>query len=380
MRLLLVITKGVQGGAQQYVSSFAAGFQARGWEVEVAMGAGEDLAAWCKGRGIPVHRVALDNPINPPKDALAGWQLYRLMRQGRYDIAHINSTKAGIVGLEAARRAHVPIRVFTAHGFRSILLTNPRQHNFWAWMERRYLRAANRIIAVSHYELQECLKNGIVPNAKAVVIHNGVSLSRVEAGAEVGRRREDLGLTENDLVVGTVSRLEAAKGMEWWIRAAALVAVEEPRARFVIVGEGPEAGKLRALTAELGLIGRVIWMGRCTGVEYLHLFDVFALSSLYEGFSIAILEAMASRLPVVATRVGGNPEAVKEGETGLLVPTCDAPALAGALLSLLREKAQRRAMGERARDRVEREFTEETMLGKVAALYEELLAECALSD
>jgi glycosyltransferase involved in cell wall biosynthesis len=377
MRLLLVVTKGVQGGAQQYVASLATGMRVRGWAVEVALGVGEELPQWCRQQGFPVHRVSLDNPINPPKDALAGWQLYRLMRRGHYDVAHINSTKAGIVGLQAARRAGVPVRAFTAHGFRSILLSNPWQRRFWTAMERRYLMPADRVIAVSGYELQTCVANGIIPASKAVVIHNGVSLERVDAAARVGRQRREFCLAGRDLVVGTVARLDAAKGMECWIRAAARIAAREPRARFVIIGEGPETGRLRLLAAELGIVEHIIWAGQRVGVEYLPIFDVFLLTSLYEGFSIAVLEAMAARLPVVATRVGGNPEAIVDGETGLLAPSCDAHALAEAVLSLLTDEPGRRAMGQRARARVEREFTEEKMVARVAALYEELLMERA---
>jgi len=373
MRLLLVVTKGVPGGAQQYVASLAAGFQTAGWHVEVAMGVGDDLADWCRERGLPVHRVALDNPIAPPQDARAAWQLWRLMRTGHYDVVHINSTKAGIVGLAAAHRAHVPVKVFTAHGFRSILLTSPRQRRFWTWMERRYLRPADRVIAVSQYELAEGLKRGLFAPGKAVAIPNGVSLARIDAGREVGRRREELGLAEGDLVVGTVARLDAAKGLEWWLCAAALVAAQEPRARFVIIGDGPEAPQLQSLAAELGLPDLLTWAGRRVGVEYLPLFDVFMQSSLYEGFSIAVLEAMAARLPVVATQVGGNPEAIARDETGLLVPPRDADALSAAVLSLLRDQPRRQAMGEKARQRVAREFTEEIMFGRVAALYAELL-------
>jgi glycosyltransferase involved in cell wall biosynthesis len=125
----------------------------------------------------------------------------------------------------------------------------------------------------------------------------------------------------------------------------------------------------------LGIGERIIWAGQRVGVEYLPIFDVFLLTSLYEGFSIAVLEAMAARLPVVATRVGGNPEAIVDGETGLLAPSFDAHALAEAVLSLLADESGRREIGQRARARVEREFTEEKMVARVAVLYEELLME-----
>lgn len=374
MRLLLVVTKGVLGGAQRYVASLAEGMQSRGWEVEVAFGVGEGLAGWCASRGIPVHRVALDNPINPLKDAVATCQLARMMKRGRFDVVHLNSTKAGIDGLAASRLAQVPVKVFTAHGLRSVLLPSTGRRRFWAWMESRYLRMADCVIAISDFELGEGTKNGALSPGRAVRIHNGVSLARVEAGAQTGRRRADLGLTEAHLVVGTVTRLDYAKGLPWWLRAARLIGEQEPRARFVIVGEGRERGQLADLANRLGLGDKLVWTGQQEGVEYLPVFDLFIQSSLYEGLSLALLEAMAARLPVVATHVGGNPEAVKHGETGLLVPPGDEEALARAALRLLSDDPMRRAMGQRGRALVEQEFTEEMMVARVAALYQYLLS------
>jgi glycosyltransferase involved in cell wall biosynthesis len=374
MRLLLVVTKGSMGGAQRYVASLAEGFQGRGWEVEVAFGVGEGLGAWCSQRGIPVHRAALDNPINPLKDAWATCQLARIMKRGRFDVVHLNSTKAGIDGLAASRLARVPVRVFTAHGLRSVLLPSAGRRRFWAWMESRYLRTAGCVIAVSDFELGEGRRNGALAPGQSVRIHNGVSLARVEAGARAGRRRTDLGLSDADLVVGTVTRLDYAKGISWWLRAARLISDQEPRAHFVIVGDGRERHNLTDFANRLGLQQKLVWAGQQEGVEYLPLFDVFMQSSLYEGLSLALLEAMAARLPVVATGVGGNPEAVQHGETGWLVPARNEQALAQAALSLLRDDQVRRAMGERGRALVEQEFTEEMMVARVAALYQDLLS------
>lgn len=374
MRLLLVVTKGRMGGAQRYVASLAEAFEGRGWEVEVAFGVGEELGQWCAERRIPVHRVALDNPINPAKDAVATWQLTRLMRRGCFDVVHLNSTKAGIDGLAAARLAEVAVKVFTAHGLRSVLLPSPLRRRFWRWMESRYLGMADCAIAVSEFELREGVRSGVLRPDRAVMIHNGVSLARVEAGAQAGRRREELGLSDSDLVVGTVCRLDFAKGLSWWVRAAHLVSLQEPRARFVIIGEGREREPLGKLCRDLGLDRRLIWAGRQNGVEYLPLFDVFVQSSVYEGLSMAVLEAMAAGLPVVATRVGGTSEAVRDKETGLLVPARDERALANAVLDLLKHDQQRRAMGERGRAIVGQEFTEGKMVASVAALYDELRA------
>jgi glycosyltransferase involved in cell wall biosynthesis len=280
-RVLLVVTKGVMGGAQRYVASLAEGLRRYGFETEAAFGPGEELGEWCRAHDVPVHRAALDNPIRPHKDFLAYLQLLRLMRRGHYDIVHLNSTKAGIVGLAAARTARVPVRVFTAHGLRSVLLPSARQRAFWTWMETRYTRPADCVIEVSEYGLRVGREKGVLSPDRSLAIHNGISLAAVEAGRQAGRRRRDVGLEEADLVVGTVGRLDEAKGMGWWLRAAALVARQEPRARFLIIGDGPERDQLAKLSEELGLADRVRWTGTRPGIEYLPLFDVFLQSSLW---------------------------------------------------------------------------------------------------
>lgn len=361
------------GGAQRYVASLAEGLRGYGYDIEVAFGLGEELGEWCRAHGVPVHRAALDNPIRPHQDFLAYLQLLRLMRRGRYDIVHPNSTKAGIIGLAAARAARVPVRVFTAHGLRSVLLPSSRQRAFWTWMEARYTRSADSVIEVCEYGLRVGREKGVLSPDRSTVIHNGISLARVESGRQAGRRRQDVGLEDEDLVIGTVGRLDEAKGMEWWLRAAALIARQEPRARFLVVGDGPERGQLVKLSEELGVADRVRWAGIRPGIEYLPLFDVFLQSSLWEGLSMAILEAMAAGLPTVATDVGGNPEVIINGKTGWLVPPRDEQALAAKVLQVLSDPARRRAMGEAARQYLQREFTEEQMVARVAALYQRLL-------
>jgi len=361
------------GGAQRYVASLAEGLRRRGFETEIAFGLGEELGEWSRAHNIPVHRAALDNPIRPHKDFLAYLQLVRLMKRGRYDVVHLNSTKAGIVGLAAARTVGIPVCVFTAHGLRSVLLPSSWRRAFWTWMESRYTRLADCVIEVSEHGLRAGLEKGVLSSDRSTAIHNGISLARIDEGLKAAKTRAELGLSPEHLVVGTVARLDPVKGMGYWLRAAAVVAASEPRARFVIVGDGPELDKLAPLAEELGVAPVTTWLGQQNAVLYYRLFDVFVLASLYEGLSIAILEAMAAGLPIVASRVGGNPELVSDGETGYLVPSQDGQAMGQAILRLLIDSEARRAMGRRARERVEAEFTEEQMVARVAALYADLL-------
>jgi len=240
-------------------------------------------------------------------------------------------------------------------------------------MESRYTRPADCVIEVSEHGLRAGREIGVLSPDRSVAIHNGISLARVDEGLRASRERADVGLSSEHLIVGTVARLDPVKGMEQWLRAAGVAAAAEPRARFVIVGDGPQRESLTRLARELGIAPLVVWVGQQNAVRYYRLFDVFALASRYEGLSIAILESMAAGLPAVATRVGGNPELVTDGETGYLVPAQDGRAMGQAILRLLTDSVARRAMGRRARERVEAEFTEEQMVARVAALYTDLL-------
>jgi len=378
MRLLQIVTKSLITGAQRPMMSIAQYLDPSLWEVEFAFNAEGPLVQWCQERGYPVHLVALDNPIHPPRDALAFLQLCRVIRRGRFDVVHANSTKAGILGLAAARACRVPAILFTAQGLRGVLLPQRTLRTFWRYGERAYFANADRIVTVSECDRREGIKRRILDPRRSLTIHNGIDIARVDQGRNAGRTRAQFGLRRDALVVGVVGRLAPQKGMRWWIEAAAHVARREPRARFLIVGDGPERSALVQQAQQLGLADRVVWAGEQDGVEILPLFDVFVQSSEYEGFSLAILEAMAACLPVVASDVGGNAEAVVEGETGLLAPARDCRALAEAVLKVLSDP-HRRAMGERGRRIVEERFTQQVMVQNYERLYLEILAEKGIS-
>ncbi len=367
-----MVTKSLITGPQRSMMNIAQHLDPDLWQVEFAFNAEGPLVQWCQDHGYPVHLVALDNPIHPPRDALAYFQLRRVISRGRFDVVHANSTKAGILGMAAARACRVPAIVFTARGLRGVLLPQRALRTFWRYGERAYFANADRIVAVSEHDRREGIKARIFDPRRSVTIHNGVSLAQVDQGRGAGRTRAQFGVGEDALVVGVVGRLAPQKGLKWWLEAAAQVAQREPRAHFLIVGDGPERGTLVQQAQQLGLADRIVWAGEQDGVEFLPLFDVFVQSSEYEGFSHAILEAMAARLPVVATNVGGNAEAIVEGETGCLVPARDGRALAEAVLKVLSDP-HRRALGERGRRIVEERFTQEVMVRKYEGLYLDVL-------
>jgi glycosyltransferase involved in cell wall biosynthesis len=227
----------------------------------------------------------------------------------------------------------------------------------------------DRYIAVSRDVATELVERFGWPAAKVQVGYNAVEIDRFGGPAAAGLR-EQIGGNAERLVL-TPARLDEQKGHPVLLRAAAAL----PGVDFVLAGEGPERAGLEALAAELGIAERVHFLGYRGDIpQLLAACDVFALPSLYEGSSLAVLEAMAAERPVVSSAIGGTNELIDDGVDGLLVAPGDAEGLARALRRLLDDAELRKAFAERARQRVERDFAPSAMTQRVEAIYEELLA------
>ncbi len=227
------------------------------------------------------------------------------------------------------------------------------------------------VLAVSEQVRRHAIDvDGVAPE-RVQTIYNGLDLARWSARREPRERSAP--------VITTVGNLRHVKGHDVLLEAAAIVRQSLPEARFTIGGEVLEPAYFESLKEQvrrLGLGDHVDFVGGVRDLEtHLAGADLFVLPSRSEGFSNAIIEAMAASLPVVATNVGGNAEAVRDGVTGSIVPSDNAPALAQAMLTLLQDPRKGRAMGEAGRTRVAENFTMDAMMGRIAGLYGTLLAE-----
>jgi glycosyltransferase involved in cell wall biosynthesis len=212
---------------------------------------------------------------------------------------------------------------------------------------------------------------------KYITIHNGVDVARFDSGRAVAK--PDVGLLEGVPVIGMVGRLiEPEKGLAVLLEGMARLAGPPAplSCQLLIVGEGPARRQLHDLCARLGILSRVAFAGMRRDIaDLLPLFDVFVMPSLSEGFGIAIVEAMAAGRPVVASAVGGIPEIVKQGETGLLVPPGDPVALAAAIRDLLTQPDRARALGACGRQRARERFSIESAVKRHEDLYDALAAQ-----
>jgi len=380
LRVAHVITRLCKGGAQENTFHTVRLANRDRFDVSLisgptsgAEGSIEDRVA---AAGIAIMREpALIREVSPAHDLRALMGLVRTFRRERFDIVHTHTSKAGMLGRTAARIAGVPIVVHTPHGNIFDGYFSPLKTQLFIAAERWAARRTDRIIELTPGGIDEHLARGIGRREQFVSIFSGIDLSPYElARTARTKTRAALGLRDDQFVVGAVGRLEPIKGFTYFMDAAEVIAPRAPRACFVHAGDGSEASVLRSRAGSLN--GRVKFLGLREDVPALMAaFDVLVVPSLNEGMGRVILEAGAAGTPVVATRVGGIPEIVRDGETGLLVPPKDAPSIAGAVLQLAGDPAKAATMGAAARSHVAPDFSLERMVMRIEALYEELVQE-----
>ncbi len=327
-----------------------------------------------RAAGIDILREPnLVRPVSPAEDALTLARLVARFRRDRPHIVHTHTSKAGIVGRAAARVAGVPIVVHTPHGNIFDGYFSNWKTRLFVTAERRAAKWTDRIIELTPAGIEEHLVQGIGRRERFTQIFSGIDLAPYEnARRRRAETRARLGASADDFVVGAVGRLEPVKGFSYFMAAAQHIAGAAPRTRFVHVGDGSQAAEIRAQRGSLN--GRMTFLGLRDDVPALMAaFDALVVPSLNEGMGRVILEAGAAGTPVVATRVGGIPDVVREGKTGLLVPPRDAQAIAGAVLELERDVPRARAMGEAGRKLVVPGYSLEQMVVRIEALYEELI-------
>jgi glycosyltransferase involved in cell wall biosynthesis len=299
-------------------------------------------------------------------------KLTDLFRRERVVICHTHMFMSNAWGRVAALRARVPVVVATEHLVREFI--NPGKHLvpdlLLSW-------ATDRIVTVSERVRQSYLSGSGISPKKLVTIYNGIDIDRFTEAEPDAALRPELGLDGAGPVVGVVARFVEQKGHVHLLEAAREVVRERPDVRFLLLGDGPLRGLLIERAREYGIADNLIFAGIRHDMPrvYPHM-DVSVLSSLAEGFSITLLESMASGIPAVVTDVGGNREIVDDGENGFLVPPGSPRALADRILLLLGDPGRRKLMGSRARRRVvEGGFTVHQFIRNTEALYEGLLRE-----
>ncbi len=351
------------GGAERVIADIVLGLDRKKYDARVwCVTRGGETAAELSQKGIEVRILGISSYRNP----LNTFKLTRLINAARPDIVHTHGYFASVIGRLAAKRAGTPVILAHVH---STYWEYRKRH---IMIERKLSRFTHKIICCSR-AVENFVKNTEkITDNKTIVIYNGVDEERFSPLKSPASIRAELGMDEEAAVVGTVSSLTPHKGHEYLIQAASLVLGTLPSSKFLIVGDGPLRQRLEEQAKNLNIHPAVIFTGKREDIpEMLSLMDVFVLPSyIREGLGIAIIEAMAAEKPVVATDIGGIPEAVDDGETGFLVDPGDPKALSKAIIELLRDPSRAKTMGENGRIRVKEMFTTKKMLSEIEKVYQ----------
>lgn len=354
------------------------GVDKKRYEVELACAPGGRLIPLVQENGMKVRPFKhLIQPLHPLKDTMALLDLTVFLKKYPYQIVHTHNSKAGFLGRLAAKLAGVPAIVHTVHGFafhdqeplyRQMLFRNlERLESYWC----------DKMIFISQPLIDWALREKIVGEEKIVKIYSGIQLDlfRPVKRAVKMEIRKKWNLKQKDAVIGIVSKLWEGKGHVTLIDAFKLLRKQIRDAKLVIVGEGHLYNELHRLVNMNGLRNSVLFTGFQMDVsEIIATFDVAVLPSFFEGMGRVLLEAMAMQKPVVASRVGGIPDLVKHGISGLLVKPGDVKELADALEKILGDKRLASKMGREGRRTIKEQYSSDVMVQSIQEVYREILA------
>ena len=379
VKVLQLITELDVGGAERGLLSLVKKLNGNRYDVMVAYLKGEGrLAGDFRNAGIKVFDLKMENRM----DLGAVICLYRLLKREKVRVLHTHLIQADICGFLAGKMAGVPVIISTKH--------NPdefrKRHSIPVWLDGIFANRSDRIIAVSNAVRDFLIKWERISEDKFTVIHNGIELEEFTSlekkhepfsranNTDITAKKKELGIDSSSQVVGTVGRLDEQKGHKFFLEAIPEILKRVHRVKFLIVGDGPLRGKLEKLSEKLEIRQNVIFTGiRHDIQDILAIMDVFVLPSIFEGFGIVLLEAMAMKKAIVASRIGGIPEIVDDGLTGILVEPANPSEIANSIIILLKNPEKAHEIGDAGKTAVEKRFTANAMAKKVEEVYDKAL-------
>lgn len=394
-KILYVITQSEFGGAQRYIFDLAVYFKNE-FRIIVAAGApqspceqlgtkdnpNEELFKKLKEQGIEsVYLKNLKRNINPFRDILAFFELRRLIKKEKPNIIHLNSSKAGILGsLAVTKNIHPrPKIIYTAHGwvFNEPLFWPKRK--IYLFLEKFTAKFKHKIICVSSFDYQTAIDNKF-PAGKLSVIHNGINPASLSFFLKEDARQKILDKinagfrlkTSNFKIIGAISNFYPTKGLKYLVETARLLRDKNPELKiiFIVIGEGQERNNLKYLIKKYNLGNTFFLAGHISNAfQYIPAFDIFAMPSVKEGFPYALLDAMAGGALIVASRVGGIPEAIIHNKSGITVKPKNSQELAEKILYLLNNNDEAIKISGQAQKRVKQKFPLSKMAERTKKIY-----------
>jgi len=380
IKVLHIITRLDKGGSAENTLITVSTLPRERFELTLLSGPSSDPDADIARfiRDAKIHFVLIPDlvrEISLRRDMKAFWQIYRFIKRGAFDIVHTHTSKAGILGRWAAKLAGVKIIIHTPHGHTFYGYFNRLKSIMFLYAERITALITDKIITLTQRGKEEHINYKIAKPEKFIPIYSGIDLKKFKDYQwDSIKEKQRLDIPLDAPLIGTVTRLEFVKGNQYFFSALPGIVDAFPNIRVFIVGDGSQLHSFERYSKERGIEKNVVFLGLCKDIaRIVSLLDILVLSSLNEGMGKCLLEAQALGVPVVATRVGGIPEVVKEGLTGILVPAENSPALANAIIGLLRDIELRKTMAQEAKKWVDERFSQEAMVKKIIELYEELI-------
>jgi len=383
MKIVLIITRLDLGGSAEAVMQIGEGLSKKGHEVKIITGLTrdpqEDLECYIRRTGIPIKVIPqLRREVNLFFDLHALWLLYKMIKDERPEVVHTHTSKAGILGRWAAWLGGVKVIVHSTHGHIFYGYFGILKTTLFLLIERFTAKITDSITTLTQIEIEDYQKMRLAGREKFISIPYGIDMEKYQSVRTREEVRKMFGLSADDCVIGWVGRLVPVKDCGTFLRAASMlrdIATIPPlplkekggSIRFLVVGDGPERKKMEGMAERLGL--QVIFTGTRKDIyDIISAMDLLVLSSLNEGLGHVILEAMAAWKPVIATRVGGVPEVVEDGVTGILVPPSNPAEMASAIMKILADPEMMERMGKEGRKRAER-FDIKMAVDRLDALY-----------
>lgn len=368
-KILYIITKANWGGAQKYVFDLAS--EMNDYEIVVAYGKpfGE-LDRKLKQSNIKTIEInGLGRNINLIKELKVVKTLWRILKQEKPDIIHLNSSKIGVLGSLIGRMAGINKIIFTAHGwafnedrnwFSKIIL------KFLSWLT---LILSHKTVVINQKEYNQVIHWPFITTNKLNLIYNGIRpinfLNKQEA-----RQKLSTEIKGNDIVVGTISELHKNKGLRYAIEGFTLAVKKNPQLKFIIIGEGEKRESLEKEIQKNNLTDKIFLAGKIESAsQYIKAFDIFLLSSLKEGLPFVLLEAGLAKLPVIATEIGGIPEIIENNVSGILIKEKSPDEIKTAIEELTENTEKRQGYGKNLKLVIEEQFSFEEMSEETKKLY-----------
>jgi glycosyltransferase involved in cell wall biosynthesis len=383
IRLAHIVTNFALGGAQDYIITILKNLDPNKYELYVfGKMDGERLVEFNKLNFVNYSDVpSLSRDIFPLKDIVAIIQVFKLCKKFNIDIIHTHSSKAGVVGRIGARIAGVKGILHTIHGFSFHDFMTKKRKFIFILLERFMSFFTDALLLVSNKEKEIAINLKLRPRKFIKTIYNGVDFLPFNNNINRNELRNSVGFQTSDFIIGFSGRFSQQKALHILIEAFSKINLELPSSRLLLVGDGILKDKLIQQAAQLNVSDKILMTGfQSNVVPYYKIMDVFVMTSLWEGLSRSLVEAMYAKLPVIATNVGGTSDAVRTDETGWLIEANNVNQVVSSVRDAYLNPEKREEMGEKAYHWARESFDIHKNVSQISMLYEKIYSEPSKYD